>query len=92
MSMEYEWDEAKCLANIAKHKVDFNLAADFCWDTAITVEDDRFEYDEKRFIAIGFIDDRLHVLIFTFRDDVIRIISLRKANSREQRNYEKQTR
>jgi uncharacterized DUF497 family protein len=51
-----------------------------------TIED---SYGEKRFVATGFIGDRLHVMAFTVRSEVIRIISLRKANERERKEYEK---
>lgn len=89
--MKYEWDENKCKANIAKHDVDFISAEEFDWSTAIEVLDDRIEYDEDRWIAIGLIGNRLHILIYTMRVDTIRIISLRKANKREREFYEEKT-
>ena len=89
--MKYEWDDNKCKANIAKHGVDFKSTEEFDWPTAIEVLDDRIEYDEDRWIAIGLIGTRLHVLIYTMRLDTIRIISLRKANKREREFYEEKT-
>ncbi len=86
--MEYEWDESKCLANIAKHGVDFITAEEFDWSTAIEVYDNRMDYGEERWIALGFIGSRLHILVYTTRIDAIRIISLRKANKRESEYYE----
>jgi len=53
----------------------------------LTVEDDRKSYGEKRFITIGFLDERMIVLVWTPRGAVRRIISLRKANDREQKYY-----
>jgi len=53
----------------------------------MVVEDVRNDYQEVRFQAIGFIGDRLHVLVFTPRGKVTRVISLRKANRREERHY-----
>ena len=65
-------------------------AADgFDWDTALEREDDRFDYGEARFVAIGLIDDRLYVMIFTegSDEDAIRVISLRPAERHEARFY-----
>ena len=86
--MDYEWDEAKRRANIAKHGVDFSIAETFVWNTAIDVEDDRKNYGESRRVALGLVDSRLYVLIYTRRSRVCRIISLGKANDRERRYYE----
>ena len=87
--MNYEWDEAKALANLMRHKVDFNSATEFEWETAIETYDDRFDYEEDRWIALGYINKKLHVLVYTIRSENIRIISLRKANKRERDFYEK---
>jgi len=51
--------------------------------------DSRFDYSEERWVALGFIDERLHVLIYTRRRRIIRLISLRLANKREWEYYEK---
>ena len=83
----YEWDEAKRRPNIAKHGVDFTEMAPFAWDTAAGILDDR--YEEPRWITIGFIGTRLHVAVDTVRSGIIRVISLRKANRREERSYGK---
>lgn len=53
----------------------------------LTVEDDRQDYGEARFITIGFLDSRMVILVWTPRDDAYRIISMRKANEREQAIY-----
>ena len=89
--MKYEWNENKCNANIAKHGVDFISAEEFDWSTAIEVFDERNDYGEDRWIALGLIGTRLHVLIYTIRFETIRIISLRKANKRERDFYEAKT-
>ena len=89
--MNYEWDENKRAANLAKHKVDFIAAEDFDWTSAVEVIDDRFHYSEERWVAIGFIGNRLYVLAYTMRGENIRLISLRKANKREREYYEKKT-
>jgi len=87
--MNYEWDESKCDLNRLKHGVDFSAVLDFQWDQAVETEDTRKVYDEPRWIALGRIGDRLHVLIDTIRFDNIRVISLRKVNDRKIQYYEK---
>ncbi len=87
--MRYEWEGNKRAANITKHGVDFADAERFEWHSAIEAKDNRAQYGEERFIAIDFIDKRLHVLIYTTRHRTIRLISLRKANKREKDFYEK---
>jgi len=87
--MQYEWDENKRIANLARHKIDFADAIDFEWGTALETIDDRFDYGEKRWVALGFIRKKLHVMVYTFRAKNIRIISLRKANKRERMYYER---
>lgn len=86
--MRYEWDENKRIWTLLKHDVDFIDAEKFQWNSAKVTIDDRHTYNEERYVAIGFIEDRLHVMAFTLRDGSIRIISLRKANKREVDNYE----
>jgi uncharacterized protein len=88
--MQYEWDENKRLANLVRHRIDFCDAADFQWDTAIETIDDRIDYGEERWVAMGFIGNQLHIMVYTFRAQTIRIISLRKANKRERTYYDKQ--
>ena len=80
-----EWDEAKRRSNQAKHRLDFTAIEAFDWDTASTKPDNR--YGEPRFVATGYIGSRLHIVVYTERGDRMRIISLRKANKREERDY-----
>ena len=72
-------------SNIARHGVDFTVMEAFVWDTAIVNPDDR--NSEPRWVAYGFIGVRLYIVVFTERGDNIRIISLRKANRREEKHY-----
>ena len=83
-----EWNEEKRRATLSARGVDFADVERFEWETAFTREDTRGDYGECRFVSDGLIDGRLHVLVFTPRDDTLRIISLRKANARERRRYE----
>ena len=86
MEEKYEWDEAKRLSNIGKHEIDFADAERFDWNTAAYERVRRG--GEIRFVATGYIHDRLHIVVYTRRGDLKRIISLRKANPRERRRYE----
>ena len=81
------FDAAKDQANIAKHGVSLSRAADFVMEMARVSQDDRADYGEERLIAVGPLDTRLYVMIFTLRDGTIRVISLRKANRREVERY-----
>ena len=84
-----EWDEDKRQSNIRKHRVDFFDSNEWEWDAALVFADERKDYGERRFIAYVPIGRRLHVVIFTERNDTRRLISARKANMREIRYYEK---
>lgn len=86
--MEFEWDEGKRRANLAKHGVDFASAEIFEWASAQETEDGRKYYGERRWIALGMIGDRLHVLIYTRRVGRIRLISLRKPSDKEISKHE----
>ncbi|MEP6601490.1 MAG: BrnT family toxin [Nitrospirota bacterium] len=83
-----EFNPGKNQANIAKHGVDMALAEEFEFETAIIVIDDRRDYSETRYKAIGYLTGRLHGLVFVLKGNVLRVISLRKANRREQQSYE----
>lgn len=88
--MTIEYDSHKNQKNINKHGIDFQEARQFDWLNALIEEDDRSCYGETRYIALGHINKRLYVLVYTLRLDAIRIISLRKANGRERKQYEQQ--
>lgn len=85
LEMPFEWDETKREVNIRKHGVDFVLVEGFDMETAMQVPDLR--YDEPRVRAYGYIGNRMHVLVYVRREANIRIISLRKANRREEVRY-----
>lgn len=86
--MRYQWDINKATTNLSKHGVDFADAVSvFSDELAITIFDDRFE--EERYITIGIdIFSRVLVVVYTLRDNEIRIISARKATRKERRQYE----
>jgi uncharacterized protein len=83
----FEWDDDKAAANLAKHHVSFERVTEFEWGTARIAIDDREDYGELRYRALGFIGPALHVLIFTERGEKVRVISLRKATKREVNAY-----
>ena len=88
--MSYEWDPNKEKSNFRKHGIKFADAVGVFEDeNAITIEDD--DARESRFITIGMdFLNRILVVVFTFRNIVIRIISARKATARERKIYEEQ--
>ena len=83
--MEYEWDETKRRDNLEKHGIDFADIEEFDWNSALVELAHR--QSELRWVALGFIRDRLHNVVFTIRGDHVRIISVRKANARERNKY-----
>lgn len=85
------FDPAKNASNIASRGLSFERATEFDFQTAVLTVDSRHDYGETRMTAIGKLDDVLHVLIFTMREEMLRVISFRKANKREVRWYEKAT-
>ncbi len=87
--MKIEFDRAKDEVNRKKHDVSLQAAVDFDWDTALEREDDRFDYGETRFVALGLIGNRLHVMVFVegSDEDAVRVISLRSAEKHEMRFY-----
>ena len=85
--MEFEWDDAKCQQNLAKHHLDFADAWELWEGPHFEWADTRHDYGEIRQVVIGLISDRVCVCVYTIRDGRYRIISLRRANSREQARY-----
>ena len=85
--MPIEFDAAKRAATLEARGLDMARAEEVLAGTTLTVEDDRQDYGEDRFITIGFLDGAMVVLVWTPRGDAHRIISLRKANERERTLY-----
>jgi len=88
--VKIEFDPAKSLKNISSRNLPFDLAHEFDWRGAVYFEDDRKSYPERRFGALGFMEDRLYFICFTPIEGGARVISFRKANKREVRHYEKE--
>ena len=82
-----EFDAAKRAATIQARGLDMARAGEVFAGATLTVEDDRRDYGEDRFITIGFLDGAMVVLVWTLREGAQRIISMRKANERERTLY-----
>ncbi len=90
MSLEFEWDKQKGKTNLKKHGVSFEEASTvFADPLAVTIPDPLHSEEEDRFATLGMSNRRrLLVVVFTDRDQRIRIISARKATPRERKDYE----
>lgn len=86
--MEITYDPAKNSKNIAERGLSFDMVAQFDFDTAEIYADDRKDYGEVRYVGLGYIRQRLHIVVFTETETGLRVISLRKANEREVNTYE----
>ena len=87
--MEISFDPAKNEKNIHERGLSFERAVEFYFQGAIFLVDSRYNYEEIRYIAVGYFERRLHILCFTETPTGIRVISFRKANAREAKKYEK---
>ncbi len=87
--MNFEWDERKNASNLAKHGFDFADAPGI-FDLPMVVDlDVRETYGEDRWVGIGLLNGRVVVIVYTEpSEQIIRIISLRKALSHERKRYE----
>ena len=87
--MDYEWDPAKAAANVEKHGVSFADAATALEDELALTISDPDSVGENRFVSMGM-DARGQILVtvFTLREDVVRIISSRRASKGERKRYE----
>lgn len=89
--MRIDCDPDKNANNIMERSLSFERAAEFDFETAQFTIDTRRDYGETRYRALGFLDHRLHALVFVEIVGGIRIISFRKANKREVKRYEAQS-
>lgn len=81
--MRYEWDEAKRASNLKEHGFDFVDAHKVFSGLAATYEDDRFRYEEQRFVTLGFLSGVSVSIVHTESGDIVRIISFRQATQHE---------
>jgi len=85
--MKITYDHNKDAKNSSERNLPFAMVADLEWTSAVMIEDNRKDYGERRFRVFGVIAERLYVVVVTFRDHDIHVISFRKANEREIKRY-----
>jgi len=85
--MKLVFDPEKSARNAEERGLPFSKVGDFDFPSALILRDDRRDYGEARFIALGSIGRRLRVVVYIVIDGGIRVISLRKANARERKRY-----
>jgi uncharacterized protein len=90
--MRFEWDEKKRRTNLAKHEIDFADLSPLFGGLTITLLDDRYDYGEFRFITLGMLNGIVITIAHTETEEVIRIISARKATRNEKESYFKKIR
>jgi uncharacterized protein len=85
---KFQWDDAKAIANVARHGVTFEMAREALKDAfALDWLDESEDYGEDRFAVIGMTEGRLLFVAYTMRGESIRIISARLAEPFERRRY-----
>ena len=87
MASEWDWDSRKYTSNILKHGINFADAIHIFGGIVVEGIDSRTEYDETRWLAIGVMDRREIVVIYTERGERRRMISARRATHHERQNY-----
>ncbi len=88
--MRFEWDEAKWRANLKLHGIDFAVVEKVLDGATFTVLDDRFDYAEMRLQTFGLLRDEVVAITHTETDELIRVISVRKATKHEEESYFKE--
>ena len=91
IDVEISYDPTKNEHNIAQRGLSFERATEFDFETALFAVGARHDYGEIRHRALGWLDSRLHALVFVETAKGIRVISFRKANQREVKRYEEAT-
>jgi hypothetical protein len=84
--MEFEWDEQKARLNLQKHHLDFRDAALVFFDSN-RLDDEDYSSAEERYRTIGLVHGRVIFVVYTWREERIRIISARKATKYERQKY-----
>jgi uncharacterized protein len=88
MQVEIDFDPVKDALNRIQHGVSLDLVREIAWDEIVSWVDERREYGEVREVGLAPIHGCMFCVVFTRRDSVLRIISLRRANNREESRYE----
>jgi len=87
--VDFEWDENKRMANLAKHGIDFNRAASIFESTFVNLPKRQRDYGEERIAVLGRLEEGILFVVYTWRGDRCRIISARKARRDERERYYK---
>lgn len=85
--MDFEWDESKRKSNLSKHGIDFVDACRIFAGPLVERDDDRKDYGESRIAALGEVEGIVVYVVYTWRGDVCRLISARKAGTDERAAY-----
>ena len=86
--LEFEWDQVKAKSNLDKHGVSFLTAAAIFQNERLERVDDREDYGEVRWIALGRVDIEVYRVIYTWRaENLVRIISAQRASKDEEEIY-----
>jgi uncharacterized DUF497 family protein len=85
--MEIEWNNNKAASNLIKHKIDFEDAKNIFLDPNRLEREDKRDYDETRIQVIGIVNQVVLFVVYTKRNGKNRIISARRANKNERRQY-----
>lgn len=86
MNDDVEFDRAKDAANRLKHGLGLSALPQFTDPPSIRV-DDRYDYGEVRYLAIGRVNGKGYSAVITIREGIVRLISLRRAREKELRRY-----
>lgn len=85
--MKITYDPAKRNRTLVERELDFERVKEVFSGVTLTIDDDRQHYGEARSITMGLLDERIVVIVWTWRDETCRVISMRKANEREIRRF-----
>jgi uncharacterized DUF497 family protein len=89
--VEIEFDPAKSEHNRKRRGFSFEIVQDFDWARALISEDRRLNYPERRFQALGFVAEVLHMVVYANTENGIRVISVRRASRQERKRYAQTT-
>lgn len=84
----FEWDEDKRQKTLEERGIDFLYAAQIFEGDTVRIVDDRQDYGETRYLAVGTVAGELFAVVYTMRGDVIRLISARRARKKEYERYQ----
>ncbi|MBA3631263.1 MAG: BrnT family toxin [Acidobacteria bacterium] len=85
--MRFEWDENKRRINLQRHGIDFADVWRIFENQVFTIIDDRFDYGEIRYLSLGLLFGEVIAVSYSETNEIIRIISARKAEKYEQETY-----